>query len=139
MASTTVAIISAVSRISQAFYRYYIKVDEITFDPYLNDKLTKRVKRAVKSGRKMRIDADGRSVDVKTGELIGPDPAIEQPLTKAQLGKAVVRRGRPPKADSEQTTTLRLDGDLKHFRKSGPGWQTRINETLRRAVKRSAR
>jgi hypothetical protein len=29
--------------------------------------------------------ADGRSVDVKTGELIGPDPAIEQPLTKAGL------------------------------------------------------
>ena len=56
---------------------------KITFDPYLNDELTKRVKRAVKSGRKLRIDADGRSVDVKTGELIGPDPAIEQPLTKA--------------------------------------------------------
>jgi hypothetical protein len=56
----------------------------------------------------MRIDVDGRSVDVKTGELIGPDPAIEQPLAKAQLGKAVVRRGRPPKADRKQTTTLRL-------------------------------
>ena len=56
---------------------------KITFDPYLNDKLTERVKRAVKSGRTMSIDADGRSVDVKTGELIGPDPAIEQPLTKA--------------------------------------------------------
>ena len=113
---------------------------KITFDPYLNDKLTKRVKRAVKSGRKMRIDADGRSVDVKTGELIGPDPAIEQPLTRAQLGKVVARLGRPPKADRKQTTTLRLDPDLlKHFRKSGPGWQTRINEILRRAVKRSAR
>jgi hypothetical protein len=74
---------------------------------YLNDELTKRVKRALKSG-KMRIDADGRSVDVKTGEPIGPDPAIEQPLTRAQLGKAVVRRGRPPKADRKQTTTLRL-------------------------------
>jgi hypothetical protein len=45
---------------------------KITFDPYLNDELTKRVKRAVKSGRKMRIDADGRSVDFKTGELIRP-------------------------------------------------------------------
>ena len=107
---------------------------------YLNDELTKRVKRALKFGRKMRIDADGRTVDVKIGAPIGPDPAIEQPLTRAQLGKAVVRRGRPPKADRKQTTTLRLDPDLlKHFRKSGPGWQTRINETLRRAVKRSVR
>jgi hypothetical protein len=59
---------------------------------HTNDELTKRVKRTLKSGRKMRIDADGRSVDVKTGGLIGPDPAIEQPLTRAQLGKAVVRR-----------------------------------------------
>ena len=41
-----------------------------TFGLYLNDELTKRVKRAVKSGR-------------KTGELIGPDPKIEKPLTKA--------------------------------------------------------
>jgi hypothetical protein len=56
---------------------------KITFDPYLNDELTKRVKRALKSGRKMRIDVDGRSVDVKIGELIGPDPAIERPLTEA--------------------------------------------------------
>jgi hypothetical protein len=80
---------------------------KITFDPYLNDELTKRVKRALKSGRKMRIDVDGRSVDFKIGEPIGPDPAIEQPLTRAQLGKAVVRRGR-----RKQTMTLRLDPDL---------------------------
>ena len=107
---------------------------------YPNDAMTARVKRALKSGRKMRVDADGWYVDAKTGELIGPDPSIERPLTKAQLGKAVVRRGRPPKADRKQTTTLRLDPDLlEHFRKDGPGWQTRINETLRRAVKRSAR
>jgi hypothetical protein len=30
----------------------------------------------------MRIDVDGRSVDVKIGELIGPDPA-KRPLTEA--------------------------------------------------------
>ena len=39
---------------------------------YPNDAMTARVKRALKSGRKMRIDVDGRSVDVKIGELIGP-------------------------------------------------------------------
>ena len=55
----------------------------LTFDPYLDDELTKRVKRALKSGRKMRIDVDGRSVDVKIGELIGPDPSIERQLTEA--------------------------------------------------------
>lgn len=63
----------------------------------------------------------------------------EKPMTKAEIVKAA-HRDRPPKKARKQTTTLRLDPDLlKHFRKSGPGWQTRINETLRRAVKRSAK
>jgi hypothetical protein len=77
----TVAIISAVSRVISGLT--CISVFIIAFDPYLDDELTKRVKRALKSGRKMRIDVDGRSVDVKIGELIGPDPAIERPLTEA--------------------------------------------------------
>jgi uncharacterized protein (DUF4415 family) len=107
---------------------------------YPNDTMTRHVARALRSGRKMKRDADGWLVDAKTGELIGPDPATERPLTKAQLGKAVVRRGRPPKLDRKQSTTLRLDVDvIEHFRSFGPGWQTRINDTLRRAIKRSAR
>ena len=57
-----------------------------------NDALTAKVRRALKSGRKLRRDADGWLVDAKTGELIGPDPRIERPLTKAQLGKATVRQ-----------------------------------------------
>ena len=32
--------------------------------------------------------------------------------------------------------TLRIDADVvEYFRKTGPGWQTRINDTLRRATK----
>jgi uncharacterized protein (DUF4415 family) len=35
-----------------------------------------------------------------------------------------------------QVVKLRLDPDgLAHFRKLGPGWQTRINATLRRAAR----
>jgi uncharacterized protein (DUF4415 family) len=35
---------------------------------------------------------------------------------------------------------LRLSPDvLDHFRAGGPGWQTRINETLERAVAREKR
>jgi hypothetical protein len=105
---------------------------------YPNDAMTRRVARALKSGRKMRLDADGWYVDAKTGVLIGPNPAIEKPLTRAPAAKAVVRRGRPPKPDRKQTTTLRLDPDvIEYFRKDGPGWQTRIGEV--RAVKRSVR
>ena len=45
------------------------------------------------------------------------------------------KRGRPPKADAKQQVTLRLGPDLlEAFKASGPGWQTRIEDTLRAAV-----
>ncbi len=35
----------------------------------------------------------------------------------------------------KQRVSIRLDADVtEHFRSSGPGWQTRLNDTLRRAV-----
>ena len=43
-------------------------------------------------------------------------------------------RGRQ-KAPTKKLLSLRLDPDLiEHFRAGGPGWQRRINETLRTAV-----
>ncbi|MFM9978150.1 MAG: BrnA antitoxin family protein [Sphingomonadaceae bacterium] len=44
--------------------------------------------------------------------------------------------GRPPQGDEpKKQVTLRLDADiLARFRAGGPGWQTRINEALRKAV-----
>ena len=47
-----------------------------------------------------------------------------------------VRRGRgKQKAPTKEQVTIRLDADLTaHFRAGGPGWQTRLNEALRRAV-----
>ena len=52
---------------------------------------------------------------------------------------ALVKRppGRPIGSTTSQKTavTLRLDNEvLERFRAAGPGWQTRINEALRRAV-----
>lgn len=39
------------------------------------------------------------------------------------------------KSPTKQQVTLRLDRDLlERFRAGGPGWQSRINETLRKAV-----
>jgi uncharacterized protein (DUF4415 family) len=41
-------------------------------------------------------------------------------------------RGRPAGSDKERVT-LRIDRDtLDRFRAAGPGWQTRINEALRK-------
>ena len=46
-------------------------------------------------------------------------------------------RGRPTgttKADAKQQITLRLDRDvIVKFRAKGPGWQSRMNEALRKA------
>jgi uncharacterized protein (DUF4415 family) len=54
------------------------------------------------------------------------------------VGNKLIRRGRPPVGDRpKQAVKLRLSpGVLDHFRASGAGWQTRINETLEKAVER---
>jgi len=59
------------------------------------------------------------------------------------IGDEVIRearpRGRPAKAPGErkEKVTLRLSPDvLAHYKAQGPGWQTRIDETLRKAAGR---
>ena len=56
-------------------------------------------------------------------------------------GDKLVRRGRPPFSDTPKTAiTLRRDEDVvTAYRKTGEGWQTRINADLRRARKLSVR
>ncbi|MGH1556904.1 BrnA antitoxin family protein [Caulobacter segnis] len=45
------------------------------------------------------------------------------------------RPGRPKSNDPKQQVTLRLDrAVLEKLREGGPGWQSRINEILRKAV-----
>lgn len=42
-------------------------------------------------------------------------------------------RGRPPKEERKVNQTLRIDPDvLQAYRQQGKGWQTRINEVLRK-------
>jgi uncharacterized protein (DUF4415 family) len=50
-----------------------------------------------------------------------------------------MRRGRgPQKAPTKVLTSLRLDADvLEFFRAQGPGYQSRINEALRRVKEQS--
>jgi uncharacterized protein (DUF4415 family) len=50
-------------------------------------------------------------------------------------GQKLVRRGRPPGPVPKLPISIRLDADvIAHFQARGPGWQTRINATLRRAM-----
>ncbi len=45
------------------------------------------------------------------------------------------RRGRPPSDDPKQLVSLRLDRVvLELLRAEGPGWQSRVNDLLRKAV-----
>ena len=78
---------------------------------------------------------------------IDPD---NPPLTRARLAKfrparEVVpnivaaylrRRGRPPEGEASKVqVTLRLDpAVIAHFKATGEGWQTRINQTLAKAI-----
>lgn len=55
-------------------------------------------------------------------------------------GDKLVRAGRPPSENPKLALKLRIDPDvIEYFRATGPGWQTRINDTLRRAAKLPAR
>jgi len=47
------------------------------------------------------------------------------------------RRGRPKAATHKVAVTVRLEPHVvEFFRRSGPGWQTRMNDTLARFVAR---
>ena len=94
-------------------------------------------------------DADGWWIDTATGELIGPDPEIERPLTDAELAQmrpvsdfpeviAAVRRARGP-VRTKEAVSIRRDIDLvAKLRASGPGWQSRVNAVLREYVEGNA-
>ena len=59
----------------------------------------------------------------------------EVPELAALFGK---KSGRPvgtTKANAKAAVSLRLDPDiLAYFRATGPGWQSKINEYLRKAI-----
>ena len=88
-----------------------------------------------------RKKKDSATASTKRKPWVDPDDAPE--LTKAMLDRAelregdrVIHRGRPPLAHPKEAVKLRLDADiLATYRNTGPGWQTRINDDLRRVRK----
>jgi uncharacterized protein (DUF4415 family) len=85
------------------------------------------------SENKRGIATDLKALDA---HVVKPQEYEDVPeLTDEQLAKAVVRRGRPPSEIRKQPVKIRLDPDLvASLRASGPGWQTRLNALLRKAV-----
>lgn len=51
-----------------------------------------------------------------------------------RIGDKVIRRGRP-RTSTKRLVSLRLDeAVIEAFSAAGPGWQTRVNEALRKAA-----
>ena len=87
------------------------------------------------------IKSDLKRVDahkVRKRELEEAPPLTRAQLAgaKVEIGGKPVRRGRPPEgAVPKKQVTVRLDAEvIEHFRKDGPGWQSRMNRSLRKAA-----
>jgi uncharacterized protein (DUF4415 family) len=95
-----------------------------------------------------------RVLALKEGERIpyepedGPYDPNDAGATRAFFEQAdlirhgrVVRRGKrgPQKAPTKRLVSLRLSPEVvDHFKASGRGWQTRIDSTLREAIRKRA-
>lgn len=88
---------------------------------------------------------DGTILPTGKEDAVITQQAIEDNtlLTDAQLAEmkllsafpelqALVKRGRPPKSNPAQSTTIRLSAEvLEFFKAGGKGWQSRINQVLK--------
>jgi uncharacterized protein (DUF4415 family) len=92
---------------------------------------------------------DNEEEDIQRSIAADPD---NPELTDAQLSKGrpfrealpdlassidqARRRGRPPVEIPRQQISLRLDPDIiAHYKATGNGWQSRLNDDLRKAAK----
>jgi uncharacterized protein (DUF4415 family) len=96
--------------------------------------------------RRRAIGSDLKAVD--TYQLRKRDYDEIPELTDEDFARGIWRkggkpmphgpRGRPKAKHPKQPVSLRLDPDVvAHFRRSGRGWQSRINAVLRKAAKLS--
>jgi uncharacterized protein (DUF4415 family) len=70
----------------------------------------------------------------------GPYDPNDEHATERYLSEAVIRypgqRG-PQKAPTKEMISIRLSREvLDHFRATGDGWQSRIDETLKKSIRR---
>jgi len=71
---------------------------------------------------------DSEEAQITAAALSDPD---NLPLTDGELSQFKRGRGRPLGSGKKAQVTLRLDAQmLAHFKATGNGWQTRINDAL---------
>lgn len=62
-------------------------------------------------------------------------PDLSTPYWVDKFASATVQRGRPKADITKVSTTIRLDPDIiAAFKAEGSGWQSRINDALRKAA-----
>jgi len=82
--------------------------------------------------RKPLIDEDGDVRELTPEDFARMRPASE---THPEMVEAYRRTRGRQKAPRKVATTFRLDAEVvEHFKAGGKGWQTRINEALRKAI-----
>ena len=107
----------------------------LTFDELAASELTFAQIEAM-YGEETAINA-GIARDPDASEWAAEDWARARPATEAvpHIVERYRRARGKQKAPTKEKVTVRLDADIvAHFRESGKGWQTRLNNTLRKAV-----
>lgn len=71
----------------------------------------------------------------------GPYDPNDEEATEKYLSEAIITRGPgqrgPQKTPTKQLVSLRLSPEvLDYFKSKGPGWQTRIDQTLKSAIRK---
>jgi uncharacterized protein (DUF4415 family) len=96
-----------------------------------------RKRRNITDAEEAAIQAQIAS-DADAGEATDAELALAKPFAAAfpDLMEVIRRgRGRPAITNPRQQISLRLDGDvIEKFKSTGKGWQSRVNEALRKAA-----
>jgi uncharacterized protein (DUF4415 family) len=79
-----------------------------------------------------RADPDNPIVDERMFARMRPAAEVAPEIVRRARGQRGPQKSKPVKT----LVSLRLDPDvIRHFRRGGPGWQSRINQALRKVAK----
>jgi uncharacterized protein (DUF4415 family) len=82
--------------------------------------------------RAAAADPDNPIIDERMFARMRPAAEVAPEIVRRARGQRGPQKSKPVK----QLISLRLDPDVvRHFRRGGRGWQSRINQALRKAVK----
>lgn len=83
----------------------------------------------VRQTTKLGIERPSPDEDAKITAAAKDDPDAQP------VADLFAKRGRPKSSKTKQPVLLRLDQDIvARFKQSGDGWQTRMNDALRKAA-----